>query len=159
MKRAIAKILRYMVVVSVLAFINSVLPYFIAMIFETILDRKVATFLAIVYVIRVFTNITAFPTPIVTIILLKPVRDAIKTMSKKVFPCCHKNREYPATTEQLPATSSTGVSLATTKQDSNIIGSHTMATNQNPTSSDQSPATTDQILWIDLDTIQVATTD
>ena len=81
-KRAIAKILRYMVVVSI-HFINSVLPYFIAMIFETIPDRNVATFLAIVYVIRVFTNITAFPTPIVAIILLKPVHDAIKTMSKE----------------------------------------------------------------------------
>ena len=142
-KRAIAKILRYMVVVSVLSFISSVLPYFIAMIFENIPDRNVATFLAIVYVIRVFTNITAFPTPIVTIILLKPVRDAIKTMSKKVCLCCHKNREYPATTEEHPATSSTAVSLATTKQDSNIIGNY-MATDQKPTSRDQNPATTDQ---------------
>ena len=149
-----------MAVVSVLSFINRVLPYFIAMIFETIIpNRNVATFLAIIYMIRVFTNITTFPTPIVTIILLKPVRDAIKTMSKKVCPCCHKNWEYTATTEAHPATSSIGVSLATTKQDSNIIGNYMATTDQKPTSSDQNPATTDQSLWIDLDAIQVATTN
>ena len=106
-KKAIAKVFGYMAVVSVLSFINSVLPYFIAMIFETTLPvRNLATFLAGIYMIRVFANITAFLTPIVTIILLKPVREAIKTISKKVCPCCHKNRE--ATTEKH---SSTGASL------------------------------------------------
>ena len=98
-KKAITKVLVYMAVVSVLSFINSVPPYFIPMIIETTLpDRNLATFLAGIYVTSVCANITAFPTPIVTIILLKPVCEAIKTMSKKVCPCCHKNRE--ATTEE-----------------------------------------------------------
>ena len=90
-KKAVTKVLVYMAVVSVLSFINSVFPYFLAIIFETNSPtRSVATFLAGVYMVRVFAIITAFPTPIVTIILLKPVRDAIKTMSKKVCPCCHQ---------------------------------------------------------------------
>ena len=144
-KKAITKVLIYMAVVSVLSFINSVPPYnyyFIPMIFETTLpDGNLATFLAGIYVTRVCANITAFPTPIVTIILLKPVREAIKTMSNKVCPCCHKNRE--ATTKEH---SSTGAFLATTTKE----GYKT-----HMTSTDQNPATT----GIDLDAIQVSTTD
>ena len=143
-KKATTKVLLYMAVVSVLSFINSVLPYFIAMIFETTLpDGNLATFLGGIYVTHVCANITAFPTPIVTIILLKPVCKAIKTMSKQVCSCCHKNQE--ATTEEH---SSTGVSLATTEEGSKTIGNHM-------TSTDQNPATT----GIDLDAIQVSTTD
>ena len=59
-------------------------------------------------------NLTAFGTPIVTIILLKPVRDAIKTMSKKVCPCWPNNQVHPATTEEQHATGTTGVPQATT---------------------------------------------
>ena len=127
-KKAVTKVLVYMAVVSVLSFINSVLPYFLAIIFETNSPNgNVATFLARVYMVHVFANITAFPTPIVTIILLKPVRKAIKTMSKKVCPRCHKNQEYSAT-------GITGVPMATTKQG---IGNHKAATDQNLATTDQ----------------------
>ena len=124
-KKAIAKVLGYMAAVSVPSFINSVLPYFIPMIFETTSpDGNLTTFLAGIYVTRVCANITAFPTPIiVTIILLKPVRDAIKTMSKKVCPCCHKNQE--ATTEKH---FSTGVFLFSTNEGSKTIGDHMAST-------------------------------
>ena len=87
-QKAIAKVVGYMAVVSVLSFISSVPPYFIAIIFPIIIpDISLATFLAGNYMVRVLA------TPIVTIILLKPVCDAIKTMSKKVYTCCNKNRE------------------------------------------------------------------
>ena len=123
-QKAIAKVVGYMAVVSVLSFIGSVPPYFIAIIFPIIIpDISLATFLAGNYVARLLANITAFPTPIVTIILLKPVREAIKTMSKKVYTCCHKNRE--ATTEEH---SSTGAFLATTKE------GYMASTDQNPAS-------------------------
>ena len=138
-QKAIAKVVGYMAVVSVLSFVSSVFPYFTSIIFErTLPDRSLATFLAGIYMIRVFANITTFPTPIVTIILLKPVRDAIKTMSKKVCACYYKNRE--TTTEEH---SSTGASLATKE------GGNHMAT------PDQNLATT----GMDLDTIQVSNTD
>ena len=143
-KKAIAKVLGYMAAVSVLSFINSVLPYFIPMIFETTSpDGNLTTFLAGIYVTRVCANITAFPTPIVTIILLKPVRDAIKTMSKKVCPCCHKNQE--ATTEKH---FSTGVFLFSTNEGSKTIGDHMASTDQNPANT-----------GMDMDTIQVSSTD
>ena len=69
MKKAVAKVLGYMAVVSVLSFINSVLPHFIAMIFTT--DSNLTRYFMIHYVICMFTNIPAFPNPIITIILLK----------------------------------------------------------------------------------------
>ena len=89
MKKAIAKVLGYMAATSVLSFINIVLPGFIAVILTTLTD---ATFLTQIYVIYACANITAIPTPIVTIILLKPVCDAIKTAIKEVCTCCHKNQ-------------------------------------------------------------------
>ena len=143
MKKAVAKVLRYMAAVSVLSFINSILPHFIGMIIESTTistSRTLTHYVTANYVIRVLANITAFPTPIVTIILLKPVRDAIKTMSKKVCLCCHKNRELSATiepttitTEEHPASDITGVSLATTKEGSNNIENNLTISDQNPT--------------------------
>ena len=122
MQKAIAKVVVYMAVVSVLSFISSVPTYFVAIIFPIIIpDISLATFLAGNYTVRVLANITAFPTPIVTIILLKPVRVAIKTMIKKVYTCCHKNREATSYTEEH---SSTGAFLATTKEGSKTIGNH-----------------------------------
>ena len=150
-KKAIAKVLGHMTAVSVLSFISLFLPPFIAFIFITLPDRNLATFLVGIYVTYVFANITAFPTPIVAIILLKPVRDAIRTMSKNVYTCCHKNRECSATTEDhpRPATGITSqVSLANTKKDSNNIGNYIACTNQNLAATE-----------VDLDSMQVSTTD
>ena len=114
-KKAVAKVLGYLAVVSVLSFINSVIPHFNPFIFRlTNPISNFATITAIAYLTRVVPNLTAFGTPIVTIILLKPVRDAIKTMSKKVCPCWPNNQVHPAATEEHSATGTTGVSLATT---------------------------------------------
>ena len=169
-KKAVAKVLGYMAVVSVLSFINSVLPHFIAMIFKsTLTGSNLTRYFTLHYMIRIFANITAFPNPIVTIILLKSVRDAIKTMSKKVSPCCHKNQEFSATieeqltttaaaaaaatttttttsTEEHPTTDITGVHLATTnlKEDSNSIRNHIATTDRNLSTTNQNPVTTEQ---------------
>ena len=169
-KKAVAKILGYMAVVSVLSFINSIPPYFIGMIIHANLvlpGRDFVAFLAGVYMTHAFTNITAFPTPIVTIILLKPVRDAIKAISKKVCPCCHKNREFSATIEEHPTTTTTTATTTTTEEHptTGIIGASlptTTITGNHMASIDQNLATTDQNLTttgIDLDTIQASTTD
>ena len=88
LKKAVAKVLGYMAIVSVLSFINSVLPYLFATITSQTVpiaseNRTLTTYINVLYVARVFPNITAFPTPIVTIILLKPVRDDIKNICKK----------------------------------------------------------------------------
>ena len=82
-KKTVAKILGYMAAVSVLSFINSIPPYFFGMIIHVNIvlpGRDFVAFLAGVYMTHTFINITALPKPIVTIILLKPVHDAIKTI-------------------------------------------------------------------------------
>ena len=69
-----------------------------------------------------FTNITAFPNPIIIIILLKPVRDAIKTMSKKVCPCCNKSQEFSVTIEkQLTTTTATTTTTTTTTTEEHLL--------------------------------------
>ena len=147
-KKAIAKVLGHMTAVSVLSFINFFLPFFITSIFTSLPDRNLATFLVGIYMPYAFSHITAIPTPIVAIILLKPVRDAIKTMIKNVYTCCHKNRECSATTKDHPATGITRVSLATTKKDSNNIGNHIACTDHNLAATE-----------VDLDSMQVSTTN
>ena len=80
-KKAVAKVLGYMTFVSVLSFINSVFPHFIAMILKsTVTGSNLTHYFTIHYLIRVFANITAFPNPIITIILLKPVRDMLSRL-------------------------------------------------------------------------------
>ena len=159
-KKAVAKVLGYMAVVSLLSFINSVLPHSIAITFRSATTgTNLTRYITMNYVIGLFANIMTFPTPIVTIILLKPVRDAIKTMGKKVstYICCHKNRECSATTEEHPtnitstttttteehlATGIIGVSLPTTKQGLNIH----MPTTGSSSTTDQNMANTGQSL-------------
>ena len=117
-KKAVANVLGYMAVVSVLSFINSVPPYYIGMTIYVLLGpgRNIVTIFVGVYITHVFSNIILFPTPIVTIILLKPVRDAIKTMSRKVCPCCHKNREFSAAANEENSTITTTTTTTTTEE-------------------------------------------
>ena len=144
-KKAVAKVVGYFAVISVLSFINSVLPVFSPIIFRlTIPKSNLATFLTVNYAVRVLPNITAFPTPIVTIILLKPVRDAIKTMSKKVFPCWPKNQVHPATTEEQCTTGITEVSLATNTQNSATLGTQMGTTDKSPTTTGLHEATIEE---------------
>ena len=136
LKKAVTKVLGYMVIVSVLSFINSVLPY----LFGTITSQAVSIAsenqtltndITIDYVARVFPNITAFPTPIVTIILLKPVRDAIKNFCKKVCPCWPKHQVHPVSTEEHPATGKS-LATATNKEDSKTSGNPVDTAHPNP---------------------------
>ena len=156
-KKAITKILGYLAIISVLSFMNVTLPYvsLIGSQFQTGNAANLRTFLALSYLIKIISNILAFPTPIITILLLKPLRDAIKTMSKKACHCWPKNRVHPANTEENQATSNTGVSL-----DANIERLHTVRSpmaqglatadlgpvtaDLGPVTADLGPATTDQ---------------
>ena len=147
-KKAITKVLGYLAIISILSFINVVLPYvyLIATQFQTVPNRNAAnlsSFLALSYLIKIIPNILAFPTPIITILLLKPLRDAIKTISKKACPCWPKNRVHPANTKENHATN-TGVSLDANIERSQTARSPTATTDQSPATTDQGPATTDQ---------------
>ena len=148
-KKATTKVLGYLAIISILSFINVVLPYvyLIATQFQTVPNRNAAnlsSFLALSYLIKIIPNILAFPTPIITILLLKPLRDAIKTISKKACPCWPKNRVHPANTKENHATSNTGVSLDANIESSQTVGSPTATTDQSPTATDQGLPATDQ---------------
>ncbi len=81
-KRAITKVLIYLVVVSILSFINSIIPSANPAIRETLPENDVIGVVAVNYILRLVFNIPTFATPIVAIVLLKPVRTAIKMI------CC-----------------------------------------------------------------------
>ena len=148
-KKAITKILGYLAIVSVLSFFNVILPYvyLIATLFQTAPNSNAVnlrSFVVFNYLIRLFPNILAFPTPIITIVLLKPLRDAIKTISKKACPCWPKNRVHPANTEENQATGTIGVSLDVNTERSHTVGSPTATNHQGSATTDHmhGPATT-----------------
>ena len=153
-KKAFAKLIGYMAVASVLSFINSFLPSLIplAVGYLTKQQSNLMTFLAIKYTTRVLPNITASATPFAAIILLKPVRDAIKTMGMKVCPCWPKNQKINVTTEeQHPVTRITeGVPLATTNQNPQATTGIQLAsiqpaiTDKNPTIPGRDEASTEE---------------
>ena len=87
-KKAIVKVLGYLAVSSVLYFINAILPIFNPFIFkEIILNNTLTTLVAVQYALRLFFNIPALAIPVAAIALLKPVRDSIKSISKKCATC------------------------------------------------------------------------
>ena len=60
---------------------------------RALFNRGVIGFVLINYVIRLFFNIIAVATPIVTIAAVKPVRLAVKNIFKKICVCCNDNEE------------------------------------------------------------------
>ena len=79
-KKAVAKVLAYLAVASILSFINSVIPSANPAI-QTLDD--IASVVAVNYILRLVVNVPAIATPIVAIILLKPIRVAMKTMHEE----------------------------------------------------------------------------
>ena len=95
-KKAVAKILAYLSVASILSLIYTIVP-----IFSSFIPYDKVTFVIINNVLRrLLLLIPAIATPIVTIILLKPIRVAMKSMCKKV--CCFwlpNNQVAPASVQ------------------------------------------------------------
>lgn len=84
-KKAVSKVLFYLLLSSVLAFVNNVIPMLNPAIKRALADRNVVDFLAVDYLFRVVFNLPAIATPIVSIILLKPIRIA---MQRLFCVCC-----------------------------------------------------------------------
>ena len=95
-KKAVAKVLAYLAVASILSFINSIIPAAIPGIQTLVPPNDIASVVAVNYILRLVVNVPAIATPIVAIILLKPIRVAMKIMSKKVFFCFPTNQVAPA---------------------------------------------------------------
>ena len=94
-KKAIAKVLAYLAVASILSFINNIIPITNPLIRKAIADNDITTIVALNYFLRLVFNVPSIATPIVTIVLLKPVRVAIKAAIKKVCVCCPNNQVHP----------------------------------------------------------------
>ena len=140
-KKGVFRLVKYFVAASVLSFINSTsINFGPLVVHQTALNSNLETFIAINYLVLLVPNITAFTTPIATIVLLKPVRDAIKNIFKKVCPCWLKNFANTVNTEeqeqQDSGTAGTCINQATT----DIIPA---TTDVNQATSDSSPANTE----------------
>ena len=92
-KKAITKVLAYFAVTSILSFFNNIVPAFNPLIKAAIANENIATNVALYFLLHLAFNIPSIATPIITIMLLKPIRVAIKAMI-----CCCKKRDYSVDT-------------------------------------------------------------
>ena len=95
-EKAVAKVLAYLAVASILSFINSIIPAAIPGIQTLFPPDDIASVVAVNYILRLVVNVPAIATPIVAIIFRKPILVAMKIMSKKVFFCFPTNQVAPA---------------------------------------------------------------
>ena len=94
-KKAVAKVLAYLVVASVLSFMSGTVPNLLPIILIRAMNEShTVQLITVNYIIRMVSNMVAISTPIVAVALLKPVRAAIKMIWKQLFPRCD-NTVYP----------------------------------------------------------------
>ena len=94
-KKAVTKVLVYIIVVSINNFISTIIPVLSYFIGELFPGSSAVVTTARNYICLLITCAPGLATPLVTIALLKPVRDEIKKMSKILF-CNKDNRIHPA---------------------------------------------------------------
>ena len=86
-KKAVSKVVFYLLISSVLSFITNVIPMLNPVIKKALAGRSAIDFLTVHYLFRVIFNLPAIATPIVSIILLKPIRIALR----RLFCACYKH--------------------------------------------------------------------
>ena len=93
-KKAVAKVLVYIIIASIISFIGTIVPA-VSFIVRLILPGStIASLTARSYLARLVFGVPGIATPIVAIALLKPVREAIKTMPRNLF-CRKDNKIHP----------------------------------------------------------------
>lgn len=90
-KRAITKNLVYLFVAAVLSFAYSYLPLSYVAIREALQDTEVVSIVVVEYLISPFLYLPTIATPVMAIILLKAVRQAMGEVLKRVC-ACKRNR-------------------------------------------------------------------
>ena len=93
-KKAVARILVYIVIESIITFVSSIAPA-VSFVMRLIIPDSIAFTTARAYFTQLFINVPSIATPLVAIAILKPVRDAIKTMVKNML-YKKDNRIHPA---------------------------------------------------------------
>ena len=103
-KKAVAKVLAYLSVVTVLSFITGLLPAATSAIREAArASSGTAGEVTVGYILQVIYSIHSIPTPVMAIILLKPVRLAFKKIGKVII-LCHCIRKHPDAAENTVVT-------------------------------------------------------
>ena len=99
LKKAVAKVLVYIFIASIVTFIGTIAPALSFIVHLIIPGSTTVTMTVRIYLTRLLFSVPGIATPIVAIALLKPVRDAIKTMTKNLF-CKKDNKVHPTMTEE-----------------------------------------------------------
>ena len=91
-KKSMARHLIFLSIVAVFAFVNNILPASFPHIRAALVDRVIVSIVVVQYILRVIFNMLSVITPIATVIILKPMRPAMKLMFMKMCAIC-KSRE------------------------------------------------------------------
>lgn len=103
-KKAIVKNLVYLLISIALTSISHVVPSSFTSIRMVLVDDLVLQVVVVEYILRVSLNFGSIATPIVAIVVLKPVRLALKKILKKIC-VCYKRSPEPEETEMEQSTS------------------------------------------------------
>ena len=87
-----AKHLIFLSIVAVFTFVNNILPASFSPIRAALVDKVIVSIVVVQYILRVIFNMLSVITPIATVIILKPMRPAMKLMFMKMCSKC-KSRE------------------------------------------------------------------
>lgn len=87
-KKAAANILFFLFIISMFTFFTSFFPIANPAIRAAVEKRSVVGLIAVNYILRVIYNIPSMAIPVLSIVLAKPLRVAMKHMLKKVLCCC-----------------------------------------------------------------------
>ena len=93
-KKAVAKVLVYIIIASIISFVGTIFPAVSFIVRLIIPGSTIVTMTARSYFSRLVFGVPGIATPIAAIALLKPVREAIKTMPRNLF-CKKDNKIHP----------------------------------------------------------------
>ena len=100
-KKAIIKNLIYLAVSVIVSLICDVAPTLIPYINDSLRDKQFIYIISVHYIFDAIIIVTYLSTPIAAIIILKPIRQALKGGIKKLCSCCKENQDSPMITDQI----------------------------------------------------------
>lgn len=89
-KRAVVKNLVYLLIATLLSFITYIMPTSFSRIRMVLADNVVLQAVVVEYILRLSLNFGTIATPIVAIVILKPVRVSLKKIFTKMCICCNR---------------------------------------------------------------------
>ena len=92
LKRSITRTLLYFLVASLVSLTNLVLPAVIPFVKGALSHEPLARLILFAYVFRVLLTVVSMVTPVATIVILMPLRVALKQLLRKIFCWCFKQR-------------------------------------------------------------------